>query len=648
MKQPDPTVIPIVSALIVAIFPHLMHLPLWIPLWCSVMWGYLLLSAGYHWPMPGKNFRRTLTLIGIIGVLVTFNRHLDQNAFISLMAVMAALKPFEMASHRDLMITVFLAYFIVITSLFVSETLVITLYMFFSVMITTAVLIRINDPGGRFKNQLALSARMMAQAIPVMIVLFLLFPRIQGSLFGLSIAGSAKSGFSDRLAPGSVARLVKDNAVAFRAEFDGDIPETSSLYWRGIVFQNFDGRAWHAAKNIPTRSKPPAGQHPVTYTIALEPHQEKWMFVLEMPAITPPRTDFFSDYTLRARRTIKQQFRYKMTSNTQYRSWPESSQTLDAFTRLPQGYNPKTRDLAAKLTENTKTSRQKAERLLDFFGSGAFEYQLKVPTLGKNSVDDFIFQSQKGYCEHFATAFVFMMRAVDVPARVVGGYQGGKRNPFANYLIVRQSDAHVWAEIWAPDHDGWLRMDPTAVVAPDRIRLGLEGALSAGELSEFLPWQPGQLIQQILLVWDLINTRWQAWFEGYSHEEQNLLLEKIGLSFRTALASLQTMAILLLAIIAIVAAYAGFVLISFKDKPDTVTKYYAIFCSTLSKAGYPRAPNQGPVDYAVYVSENQPDLKDRVNEITDLYIQLRYRGQDSPINRSELIRRVRQLKKKLS
>ncbi|MEZ4567996.1 MAG: DUF3488 domain-containing protein, partial [Desulfobacterales bacterium] len=280
---------PIITALVVAIFPHITRLPVWITLWCACMWGYLLFAVKYRWPRPGKNLRRFLTVAGFAGLMLTYQRHLGQDAYIGLLAVMAALKPFEMETHRDRMITVFLAYFIVITSLFLSETLAITLYMFFSVTITTAVLIRINDPKGRFKQHLKLSGLMMVQAIPLMVALFFLFPRIQGSLFGFSLSNSARSGFSDILAPGGVASLVESDEVAFRAVFDGPIPPASALYWRGIVFQNFDGRRWRPDKEVAVSTPSMAEPGTIGYTVALEPHDQRWLFALEMPATVPPR-----------------------------------------------------------------------------------------------------------------------------------------------------------------------------------------------------------------------------------------------------------------------------------------------------------------------------------------------------------------------
>jgi transglutaminase-like putative cysteine protease len=635
---------PIITALVVAIFPHITRLPVWIILWCACMWGYLLFAVKYRWPRPGKNLRRFLTVAGFAGLMLTYQRHLGQDAYIGLLAVMAALKPFEIETHRDRMITVFLAYFIVITSLFLSETLAITLYMFFSVTITTAVLIRINDPAGRFKQHLKLSGLMMVQAIPLMVALFFLFPRIQGSLFGFSLSNSARSGFSDILAPGGVASLVESDEVAFRAVFDGPIPPASALYWRGIVFQNFDGRRWRPDKEVAVSTPPMAEPGTIGYTVALEPHDQRWLFALEMPATVPPQASFYGDFTLRSRRTVRRQLRYDMVSDTRFQANTEAAETLENCRRLPEGYNPRARELAARLTQTAGTAKEKVRRILDFFASGGFTYTLQPPRLGRDSVDDFLFDSKRGYCEHYASAFAFMMRSVNVPARIVGGYLGGERNPFANYLVVRQSDAHVWVDVWQGDDAadaGWRRIDPTAVVVPERITQGLSGALARGELPDFLSRGYFGFIWQIRFAWDAVSTQWSAWFEGYSYYEQLALLKKLGLSSDAVRAALQAMILILVVIAAAVAVYFWSAMRIPQRKPDRIRKTYEKFSKKLARAGFERKPDQGPVDYAAWVATHRPDLKRRVDDITELYVRLRYQEQQSNQVLAEFMKKVR-------
>jgi len=364
MREHPGHIYPILFALIVSILPHVNRLPLWIIAWCAGMWGYAALSLRYKWPWPKKKIRFVLSAIGIGGLLLTFSSRLDQGAYLGLLAIMAALKPFEISSHRDRMITLFLAYFIVITSLFQSETLAITLYMFISVGITTAALIRINDPYGRFKDNGKLSGVIMAQAIPLMILLFIFFPRLQGSLFGLSLSHTGKSGFSDKLNPGSIASLAENDEVAFRAEFDGQMPAPDLRYWRGIVFQNFDGRRWQREKWISKSTTLPSGENPVSYTVTLEPHHDRWLFALEMPAGIPRSATFFRDNTLRSRRRVSQKMRYSMISNTRYRADTENRFQLRRLTDLPDNVNLKSRKLAKQLAGNAVDVDEKSHGFL--------------------------------------------------------------------------------------------------------------------------------------------------------------------------------------------------------------------------------------------------------------------------------------------
>jgi len=643
MKEHPGHIYPILFALIVSILPHVNRLPLWIIAWCAGMWGYMLLSLRYKWPWPNKNIRLVLSAIGIGGLLLTFTSRQGQGAYLGLLAVMAALKPFEISSHRDRMITLFLAYFIIITSLFQSESLPITFYMFVSVCITTAALIRINDPYGRFTANLKLSGVIMAQAIPLMILLFILFPRIQGSLFGLSLAGTGKSGFSDSLNPGSVANLAKNDEVAFRAEFDGRIPPPDLLYWRGIIFQNFDGRRWQRKKWTPEAKATPTGKNPVSYTVTLEPHNDRWLFALEMPAGIPRSAKFSRDFTLRSRRPVTRTTRYSLTSNTSYRTKDENRFQLSQLTDLPDDVNPKSRKFAKQLTKNANGVDEKVSMILDYFKQKGFVYTLKPPLLGKHPVDDFLFKSRQGYCEHYASAFAFMMRAVDIPARIVGGYLGGEKNPYADYLIIRQSDAHVWVEIWHPKY-GWYRVDPTAAVAPDRISGGLEGALSDSDLSDsFAKKYFGTLfgfMKRLRFRWDAVSTTWIAWFSGYAYYEQKALLEKIGISFGSWIESLKALLLGLGLVFVIIGSYAFFVLKPHREKPDAVTKYYARFCGKLARAGLTRKPHMGALDYVKFVSENRPDLSTEAFGITNLYIQLRYQKSAAKESLKKFIEKV--------
>lgn len=617
MRDQDKYLPHIIFAIIIAILPHLGRLPLWIIIWCAAMWGYLLFSLRFQWPRPNRAVLILFSVFGIFGLLITYGMRIGPNAYLGLLSIMAALKPFEISTHRDRMISLFLAYFIVITSLFQSESLFITIYMFLSVFVTTGALILINDTTATFKSGLRLSGIIMAQAIPLMAVLFILFPRIQGSIFGLSGMPDATTGFSERLSPGNISRLAKNNDIVFRAEFEKNIPGADHLYWRGIVFHEFDGRSWLRSTRIPGIRYFPTGQRPVTYTIALEPHGKRWLFTLDRPASTPKWSRMYMDYTLRYLRPVNRKKYYRITSYLQPykgRLWG-----IAPAQQLPAKGNPKSRKLAGDLAGNADSVEQLINQTIFYLKTNGFVYTLEPPLLNRNPIDDFLFRSKKGYCEHYASAFAFLMRAAGVPARIVGGYLGGEVNPFGNYLIVRQSDAHVWVEVWT-EVSGWMRVDPTYAVAPKRITGGTSETLTkefSGSL--FVKW-----FKQLRFGWDAVSTSWEAWFSGYSYLEQRALIERLGIRMKSLKGLLTVFSLICGTIFLTVGLYVFFQLRAPARKKDRVQICYEKFCKKLKKIGHPRLSNQGPVDFAGYIAQKRPDLKPDVYEIIRLYVQLRY------------------------
>jgi len=639
MNETDKYLPHIILALVVAILPHLGRLPVWIILWCAGMWGYILISLRFQWGRPNRTVRIILSVIGLLGLLATYSTRIGPNAYLGLLSVMAALKPFEISTHRDRMITLFLAYFIVITSLFQSESLSITLYMFVSVFVTTGALIRINDPEGLFKGDLRLSGVIMAQAIPLMLILFFLFPRIQGSIFGLSQAPAGKTGFSDRLSPGNIARLVENNDIAFRAEFEGDVPRAHELYWRGIVFHEFDGRNWQRLNRVPAVDRLPRGQSPINYKISLEPHGQRWLFTLDRPGEKPRWSRMHADYVIRNMRPVNRKKYYDMTSFPK----PQKGAAwgVDAAKQLPGDGNPNARQLAADFKHAAESAAETVNQAITYLKDNGFVYTLEPPVLGRNPVDDFLFQSRKGYCEHYASAFAFLMRAAGIPARIVGGYLGGEINPFGDYLIVRQSDAHVWVEVWTAA-EGWMRVDPTAAVAPARITEGASGALGEGELSGGgFGW-----LQQLSLGWDAVSSGWEAWFSGYSHLEQNALLERLGIRMGSWRGPLMVFLLVCGTIFLIVGLYVFFQVRPAAMDKDGVRDCYEKFCRKLEKAGLPRPLNTGPADFADQVARERPDLKPEVDEMVKFYIWLRYRGASHPEMEKHFCERVKAFKPK--
>ncbi|MCP4346812.1 MAG: DUF3488 domain-containing transglutaminase family protein [Desulfobacterales bacterium] len=616
---------PILGALLVSIAPFILKLPPWIVLWCFVLWGYVFLSVKKTWPPPSKYIRMALTLCGMTGAFLNTGLMIGGDAFIGLLSVMAGLKPLEIRSHRDKMITIFMAYFIVIAGLFYSESLAITIYMFLSVFVTTAVLIHINSPG-QIKANMRLSGHIMVQAIPLMVILFFLFPRLHGTMWGINRTTSGRSGFSDSMSPGNISKLVQSDEVAFRVSFKGKAPKRDILYWRGIVFEFFDGKEWSTARKRPINPGLLKGENTVEYTITLEPHDDRWLFALDMPASMPDMATMIMlhDYTMYLKRDLTKKYRYKVKSYTSYNTGAQQGWTLRVL-KLPHGVSPKARELALKWADENNSPEKIIDTALAFIRENDFSYTLEPPLLENDFVDDFLFVKRKGYCEHYASAFAFLMRAANIPARVVGGYLGGEANPYGDYLIVRQSDAHVWVEVWIQGK-GWLRVDPVSAVAPERIEsgesVGSRGASGLFSLKRFENLE--SLWKNIRFGWDAVNNQWDIWFSGYSSEQQEAFLSRIGINTASwkGLAKALLLAVGLTGLLTSVFIFR--ILRKTDKKKDPVLLVYNRFCRKLAKTGLPRKSEQGPADYAAMIGARRKDLEEKVGEITGVYVLLRY------------------------
>jgi transglutaminase-like putative cysteine protease len=613
-------------ALAIVLAPQVTRLPVWVVLWCIICWGYVLASQKWDLPQPGQGVRLILTVAGILMVILTPEAGLDQNSGVALLWIMASIKPMETRTQRDEMVIIFMVFFLAVSSLFFSATLVTTVYMIFSICLTTAVLIHIHHPSGSRTDHLKLAAGLVLKAMPLALILFLVFPRIQGSLWGMRHSKQAYSGFSDRLAPGTVTNLVRSNETAFRVEFENRIPAPEHLYWRGMVFWLFDGIAWHHRDKSLRTNLPVRGNNSTTYTITLEPHNQHWLFALDLPYKVEPNAVMLSDHTLVSRWRVRKRIQYQLSSYTTYttgaiRKWEEAAR------QLPPDVNPAARALARQWRVEYRDPAQIIAAALNYLRHNNFGYTLNPPPLGEDSIDDFLFRSRRGYCEHYASAFAFLMRAAGIPARIVAGYLGGELNPYGDYLIVRQSDAHVWVEVWLPDR-GWVRTDPTLAVAPQRVEQGTAAVLPPEERSMLASFNAAGPLTvywtKLRFGWDAINTQWNRWVLGYSSSRQIQLLARFGIKAgtRRGLAAAIILAAAAMALISLF--YFLGIVKKAAAKRDAVQKAYQTFCAKLGRRGFARKPYQGPLAYAAMVGTGRRDLKSSVSDIVNLYIRLRY------------------------
>lgn len=614
-------------ALVMAL--HVANVAVWITalIVLAGFWRYLIESRG--WQMPRMSLLLPLTILIALGVLVTYRGLFGRDASVALLAVMLALKLMETHTRRDCILLVFGGYFLTITAFLFNQSMLVGAYMLLPITALTATLIGVSHPNGNlpWRFQARLAGLLLAQAAPVMLVLFLLFPRVPGPLWGVpKDAYSGMSGLSDSMEPGAISELSLSGAVAFRVEFTGKIPSSGQLYWRGPVLWDYDGRSWHMSKAILPAESLRTGGDIVRYAVTLEPHNRNWLLMLDMPAALPADALQSHDMQVLSKRPVRIRTRYEGGSAFAYTLDEQLSDTERRMAlRLPPQGNRQSRALAQQWVDEGRSPEQIVQQALSMFRQQNFVYTLTPPLLRENPVDDFLFNTRRGFCEHYAGSFVYLMRAAGVPARVVTGYQGGEVNPVGNYLIVRQSDAHAWAEVWLQGR-GWVRVDPTAAVAPQRIETGLS-SLPETEAVPMLSRRDFSLLRRLYLNWDALNNGWNQWVLGYNRERQMELLSRLT----GGQPSWQDMAIALMVFAGgIVLVTALFLLRGRRIKADPLQKLYGEFLHKLEPAGLRRYHHEGPQDFGRRAAHRLPARAAAIEAITNSYISLRYRSNLQP------------------
>lgn len=619
----------LLGALAAVLLPSLLRLPPWLAAGCLALLGWRLAGDLRGWALPDRGWRLLLTLLGIGAVLLGYRTLFGLDAGLALLSVMLCLKLLELRTLRDAMLVVFLGWFLVAGGFLLDQSIFVGAYLLLTVWLLTAALIALNHPGGpAHRDYLRRAGQLLLQSLPIMVLLFLLFPRLPGPLWGVPKDSlTARTGIADHMTLGAISALADSQEVAFRVQFDGPIPSADRLYWRGPVLWITDGRRWdplpHDFPPAWFRAPPSyeALAEPVRYALTLEPHDERWLFALELPAAPPPGLDLSADFQLWLPHKATTRQRYELAAHTRYRTGALSEEQRRLALQLPTGRNPRSLALGRKWADGAPADIVRTA--LEHFRAQPYWYTRRPPPLGEHAIDDFLFTSQRGFCEHYAAAFVTLMRAAGVPARVVTGYQGGERNPLAGYLIVRQSHAHAWAEVWL-DGQGWTRIDPTAVIPPQRVAAETDlqrfRSTDAPLLHADLGWI-GRSLSRLRYGWDALNAAWNQWVLGYDHRRQQELLQRLGWLY---FGWQGVVAILFGAIGLILATVALFLLQQGRPPLDAAARLYARHCRRLARLGLQRRPHEGPADFARRAAAARPDLAAAVGEISALYIALRY------------------------
>jgi transglutaminase-like putative cysteine protease len=625
--------------------PHADHLPLWVSALCIALltWRAYLTHTGN--PLPKRWLLLAVTFASVGGILIEFHTLFGREVGVTLLILLTTLKFMELRGPRDAMVLIYLACFIIITNFFYSQSIPTALYMLATLLAIAATWVHLHGQTIPLKPRLRIASVLLLQAIPLMLVLFVLFPRVQGPLWGLPQDAFASSGLDEKMSPGSFIRLSLSEEVAFRVSYAGQPPQREQMYWRGPVLWEFDGRTWTpGATFAPAAPQFADTTQPIDYSVTLEPHNKTWLFALDVPDRLSIPAHLTYDFRLVGKEPVKARLRYEARSHLGYRAnLRENERQLRRALQLPPSFNPRAHELAAEW--RTQAAAQTGgtndaaivRAALTFFSRQNFRYTLEPPPLGPHSVDDFLFETRQGFCEHYASSFVFLMRAAHIPARVVTGYQGGEFNELGNYYIVRQSDAHAWAEVWLADQ-GWVRIDPTAAIAPARVERGLSAAITDFAALPFMARNPPQWMRKLRLNWDTLANRWNQWVLGYDTERQFAFLTRLGMESATW----QKMALNMMAGIGLIIALSALFMLRhlLKRRPDKVQAAWLKLCRRLAKAGLPRAAHEGAQCYAARVAAARPELAETIRDLAARYSALRYGAPQDEQMQQEFIKLI--------
>ena len=590
------------------VLPHASHLPLWCSLLTLVVLLWRARLAIANAPLPG---RWALVAVLIVAAALTFwsyNSLLGKEPGVTLAVVLMALKTLELRARRDAFVVFFLGFFLILTHFLYSQSLPVAAAMLVSVWGLLTALVLAHMPVGQpsLRQAAALSARTALLGAPIMALMFVLFPRV-GPLWGVPQDGQAKTGLSNSMRMGSVSEVAQDNSIALRIRFEGAPPPPQALYFRGPVLSRFDGLEWQPLQpsfgpaSVPRLDLRTAGA-PLRYEMTIEPLRLTSLPLLEAankaPAIEGYRVVGLPDLQWRTDRPLYERVRFNAEAFIDFRHGPASHElSLQDDIALPPGYNPRTLEWATALLRQpryaTAEPRVLAQAVLQHIRTAGFSYTLAPGEYGDerghDAIDEFWLDRRAGFCEHFAAAFVVVMRALDVPARVVTGYQGIDPSPVDGYYAVRQSSAHAWAEYWQPG-TGWVRADPTAAVAPERIdrgrRLVPAPGLVAGALGNVNP----EIFAQLRDGWEALNNRWNQWVLNYSRGQQIDLLKELGFTSP----SWEDLALLLIGALSTLALAGAAWAWYDRHRIDPWTRQMDRLRAALQRAGLSAAPHEPP------------------------------------------------------
>ncbi|MDH3429770.1 MAG: DUF3488 and transglutaminase-like domain-containing protein [Gammaproteobacteria bacterium] len=613
------------AALVFSLVPHVQFLPLWITaafVICGA-WRYLIERRRRALPSP---YLRVLLALGcFLGVFATYATISGVGPGSALLAIMAALKLLETRKRRDQFVLLFIAIFLVMSTLLREQYLWSLPYLVVAVLLIMTAWLRVSAAAGETAgHSFRTGGRLILYAAPLAIAMWIFFPRLANPFWAVPMdTGTAKSGISDSMSPGDISSLSMSNAVAFRVNFAGRIPEPRDRYWRGLVLTLFNGRTWSG--NDPFEGPRVHEQvfgngESVSYQITLEPTRQQWVFALDMPwSWTLPRTFMGPQQQLARSRPIDRRVSYEVTSYLDYRTDVALTDYARSwYERIPPESNKRTQALAKQMRAAASSDAAYIEAVLRMFHEQEYFYTLQPPPLGSSPVDRFMFDTRRGFCEHYASAFAVMMRAAGIPARIVLGYQGGEMNPMGGHMIVRQSDAHAWNEVWL-DSVGWYRVDPTSAVAPGRIESGVSESMFDGVASTWGFSATSALLHRLSLTWDAMNAKWNEWVLGYGPENQSRFMKWLGMDNPDWRNMLLTLTAIIVGLILLIS-----VILTLRYRPPAKDRAAILYARFVKRTGMEPLTGETPAIFAARAEAESQLPAEMIRAVTSTYLDARY------------------------
>ncbi|OQW73254.1 MAG: transglutaminase [Proteobacteria bacterium ST_bin11] len=607
--------------------PHAWHIPPLLFGFFTLMLLWRLLSLWQTHYLPNRFIVFLLMLLGIALLYSQQRSVFGRDAGTGLFVVALGLKLLEIHSKRDVYVIVYLAFIVAVTQFLYEESIFMALYIVLVSGVLLATLITQNSQAPQALAALKTSAAIILQSLPLALVLFVLFPRLEAPHWSwLDDDTRAKSGLSNTLEPGSIAELSLSPELVFRVKFDGELPRPSQRYWRGPIYASTDGISWRAPPVLGRENNPdqPTFSDPsYIYTLMMEPQKQNWVFALEMPTEFGAGLRRNGLYQLITNKNPGDRAEYRLSSSPIYNTGGISKTERQENLQLPGKPSAKIVELVEQLQTQQALPEVFIANLLQHFRQENFHYTLSPEAMPDKPIETFLFERRAGFCSHYATAFVYLLRVAEIPARVVGGYQGGQINEVGGFLEIRQADAHAWAEAWL-DGRGWVRFDPTAAVAPERIERGVNvdlqiasGAVNFSPLqldAKTLSW-----LQRGRQLWQSVDYNWQRWIINYDTVNQRAFLQSLGVDNFVKLGYW-----LLISVAGIGGVLAWRLLRPNLLRQDPALTLYRRFCLKLRKAGISVEPSDGPNTLAQRAKQQRPDLAGSIEQITAIFIRLRY------------------------